>query len=73
MAMANAEYRISERISNGAIFSYCYRADGYSAAIAKWVKATFCEGCTFTEPDNHGHFQVHTPKGMTYKAIINRA
>lgn len=59
------EYRISELR-----FSYCYRADGYSDAIAKWLKATFVKGCTATEPDNFGRFQVICPAGKQAPALV---
>lgn len=67
------EYRIYEMDADGVRFSYVYRAEGYSDAIAKWVKATFCEGCTFSEPDNFGAFYVETPKGMRVRATVKRA
>lgn len=62
----------SEYIIREERFSYRYRAEGYDAAIAKWLKATFSEGCTATEPDNFGSFQVNTPKRMIVRATIAR-
>lgn len=61
-------YHISE-----SRFGYTYRAEGYSAAIAKWVEATFCEGCIPNEPDNFGNFQVFCQAGKTAPALTIRA
>lgn len=67
------EYRIYE-MANGAVrFIYSYQAEGYADAIAKWVKGQFCEGCTFSEPDNCGAFQVNSPKGVIVRAVVKRA
>lgn len=73
--MTTTTQTVYEIIENG--FSYKYRADGYQDAIDQWVRATFVDGCTGSEPDNFGAFFVSCPAtdrfpAKSVKAVVSR-